>query len=121
MLDTLGTQSMIVIYLKECINEFVIFRDKNDTQFAYVSQSRVAGRARALRAFILKHVIAREQDGRKEGKANRAAQVRDSGWHGSRHLCNGPRIVSCLGSGRCPVSPESEPDQWYHGTKSPET
>ena len=57
------------------------------------------GRARA---FILKHVIAREQDGEKqgrkeggrEGKANRAARVRDSGWHGSRHLCNGPRIVT---------------------------
>ena len=45
MLDTLGTQSMIVIYLKECINEIVIFRDKNDTQFAYVCISESSRRA----------------------------------------------------------------------------
>ena len=52
------------------------------------------------------------RESRQSGRASeRAARVRDSGWHGSRHLCNGPRIVSRLvarlGSGRCDVSRES--------------
>ena len=53
----------------------------------------------------------RMEGGKADRAGERAARVRDSGWHGSRHLCNGPRIVSRLvarlGSGRCHVSRES--------------